>query len=181
MENKIRIKVLTSMSMLIAISLVLVAAVNFPLIPAAPYLKYDPADIPILIGTFLFGTSAGIILTAFTALLQGILISTDGGPIGILMHFAATGSFVVMAGLLYNHTRTKRAAKVALICGTITMTVVMVVFNLLITPFFLGASIKQVIEMLLPIIIPFNLLKAGINSILVWIIYKPVSRFINKI
>lgn len=176
-----KVKVLTSMAMLIAISLVLVAAVTFPVIPAAPYLKYDPADIPILLGTFLFGTPAGLLLTAITAVLQGLLISTDGGPIGILMHFLATGSFVLVAGVIYHRGRTKRAAYVALLLGTVTMTVVMVVFNLIFTPLFLGAPMKKIVEMLLPVIIPFNLLKAGINSVLTWIIYKPVSRFVHKV
>lgn len=178
-QNKI--KVLTSMSMLAALSLVMVAIINFPLIPAAPYLKYDPADIPILIGTFLFGTTAGLMLTAITVILQGLLISTDGGPIGIIMHFMATGSFVLVAGLIYHRSRTKRAAQTALFCGSITMTGVMIAFNLLLTPLFLGAPLTKVIEMLLPIIIPFNLVKAGINSILTWFIYKPVSKFVHKL
>ncbi|WP_196604086.1 ECF transporter S component [Pectinatus haikarae] len=176
--NKVRF--LTSMAMLTAVSLVLVAAVAFPVIPAASYLKYDPADVPILLGTFLFGTSAGLLLTAITAVLQGLLISTDGGPIGILMHFFATGSFVLVAGTIYHRAKTRKAACAALLSGTLTMTVVMVVFNLIFTPLFLGAPMEKIVEMLLPVIIPFNLLKAGINSILTWIIYKPVSKFVHR-
>ena len=45
---------LTTMAMLTAISIVLVTFVHFPLLPAAPWMEYDPADIPIFIGTFLF-------------------------------------------------------------------------------------------------------------------------------
>ncbi|WP_196593630.1 ECF transporter S component [Pectinatus sottacetonis] len=175
-----KIKVLTNMAMLVAISLVLVAAINFPLIPAAPYLKYDPADIPILIGTFLFGTYAGLLLTAFTVLLQGLLISTDGGPIGIVMHFAATGTFVVTAGMIFHHVHIKRTEQIALFCGSIAMTIVMVLFNLLLTPLFLGAPLEKIIELLLPVIIPFNLLKAGINAVLTGIIYKSVGKFLQR-
>ena len=43
-------------------------------------MKYDPADIPILIGTFLFGTSGGLILTVLVSVIQGLFISGDGGP-----------------------------------------------------------------------------------------------------
>ncbi len=178
MTNKTRM--LTSMAMLTALSLVLVMLINFPLLPAVPFMKYDPADVPILIGTFLFGTFGGLILTVAVAVFQGLFISSDGGPIGILMHVLATGSFVLTAGFIYQRTRTKTAAAVALVCGSLVMTVVMVGCNLIFTPLFLGAPMEQVIEMLLPAIVPFNLLKAGINAVLTWIIYKPVSRFIHN-
>lgn len=43
---------LTTLAMLAALAIVLVALIHFPLVPAAPFLEYDPADIPIFIGTF---------------------------------------------------------------------------------------------------------------------------------
>ena len=46
---------LAKMGMLVAISIVLVALIHFPIIPAVPFMEYDPADIPILLGTFAFG------------------------------------------------------------------------------------------------------------------------------
>ena len=55
---------LTTLAMLAALAIVLVALIHFPLVPAAPFLEYDPADIPIFIGTFLFGPAAGLALTA---------------------------------------------------------------------------------------------------------------------
>ena len=177
LTNKTRM--LTGMAMLIALSIVLVLLINFPLLPAVPFMKYDPADIPILIGTFLFGTIGGLILTAIVAVIQGLFISSDGGLIGIIMHFLATGSFVLIAGTIYQKTRTKTSAIVALCFGSLAMTIVMVFCNLLLTPIFLGAPMEKVIELLLPAIIPFNLLKAGINSVLTYLIYKPISRFIH--
>ena len=38
---------LAKMGMLIGISIILVVLIHVPIIPAAPYLEYDPADIPI--------------------------------------------------------------------------------------------------------------------------------------
>ena len=73
------------MAMLVALSLILVMLINFPILPAIPFMKYDPADIPILIGSFLFGPMGGVILTAIVSILQGLFISGDGGPIGIVM------------------------------------------------------------------------------------------------
>ena len=55
-KKKVSTRQLVSMAMLGAISIVLVSVVHFPLIPAAAFLEYDPADIPILIGTFAYGS-----------------------------------------------------------------------------------------------------------------------------
>lgn len=103
-----KIKILTNMAMLTALSLVLVLLINFPILPAVPFMKYDPADIPILIGSFLFGPIGGVILTAIVSVMQGLFISGDGGIIGIIMHFLATGTFSFIAGYIYQRTRTKR-------------------------------------------------------------------------
>ncbi len=52
---EVRTRKLTVMAMLTAISVLLVWLVHLPIIPAAPFLEYDPADIPVLIGAFAFG------------------------------------------------------------------------------------------------------------------------------
>lgn len=175
-----KIKILTNMAMLASLSFVLVLLINFPILPAVPFMKYDPADIPILIGSFLFGPIGGLILTAIVSVIQGLFISTDGGPIGIIMHFLATGTFALVAGYIYQRTRTKQSAIIGLICGSLSMTFVMVLCNLILTPIFLGAPMEKVIELLLPAIIPFNLIKANINAIITYFIYKPISRFIHR-
>lgn len=58
------------------------------------------------------------------------------------------------------------------------MTVVMCGCNLIFTPLFMGQSVQDVVAMLLPVIAPFNLLKAGINSVITFLVYKPISRFV---
>lgn len=175
-----KIKILTNMAMLTALSLVLVLLINFSILPAVPFMKYDPADIPILIGSFLFGPIGGVILTAIVSVMQGLFISGDGGIIGIIMHFLATGTFAFIAGYIYQRTRTKQAAVVGLCCGALSMTFIMVICNLILTPIFLGAPMEKVIELLLPAIIPFNLIKAGINALITYFIYKPISRFVHR-
>ena len=62
-NRRISTRQLVSMAMLGAISIVLVAVIHFPLIPAAAFLEYDPADIPILICAFAYGPLAGLLLT----------------------------------------------------------------------------------------------------------------------
>ncbi|MEM1485331.1 ECF transporter S component [Oscillospiraceae bacterium PP1C4] len=170
---------LTTMAMLTALSIVLVALIHFPLFPAAAFLEYDPADIPVFIGTFLFGPAAGLLLTLVVSVIQGTTVSAGSGIIGILMHFLATGAFAVLAGNIYKHRRTRVGAMVAIICGVLAMTTVMVLFNLILTPIFMGVPVEAVIGMLMPIIIPFNLAKAGINGAITYLVYKPIARMLH--
>ncbi|MDY4959487.1 MAG: ECF transporter S component [Lentihominibacter sp.] len=66
---------LAKMGMLVAIAVVLVYLIHFPILPMLPFMEYDPADVPIMIGTFAFGPLAGIVLTAVTCLVQGLTVS----------------------------------------------------------------------------------------------------------
>lgn len=183
-----RIKKLAVMAMLVALSIVLVYFVHFPLFPAAPFLEYDPADIPILIGTFAYGPLAGVCLTVVASVIQGVTVSAQSGIMGIAMHIAATSSLVLVAGTIYKFRRTKRGAVLALTCGTLAMGLVMLAFNHFVTPYFvtpditdaaaLAASRGFVDSLLLPVILPFNLIKAGVNSGITFLVYKTVSRYI---
>lgn len=179
-KNSNKIKKLTLMAMLVAVSVVLVYLVHFPLFPAAPFLEYDPADIPILIGTFIFGPVAGIVITIIASGIQALTVSAQSGVYGFLMHVAATSALVVTAGIIYRNKPTKLGEVTALVCGTIAMAAIMVVANHFITPIFMGVPTAAVDEMLLPIILPFNLLKAGINSVAAFLIYEVISKFTNQ-
>lgn len=171
--------ILTRMAMLAAISIILVALIHFPIFVSAPFLEYDPADIPIIIGTFLYGPTLGFILAVVTCIVQGVTVSAASGIIGIVMHIFATGSYVLVAGIIYKKNHTKKGAIIALIAGTLTMTISMVIWNLVFTPIFLGTPFDAVKAMIIPIIIPFNLIKAGVNSVITYFTYKPVERILK--
>ena len=170
---------LAKMAMLVAISIVLVALVHFPIFPAVAFLEYDPADIPILIGTFAFGPVAGVLLTVVTAIVQGTTVSAASGVYGILMHIIATSALVVTAGLIYKYNKTRKGAIIALICGVIAMTVVMIGANMVITPIFMGVP-AAVVWQLMPFIAGFNAIKAGINGLVTFLVYKRISGFLHK-
>lgn len=170
---------LAKMGMLVAISIVLVAIIHFPIFPAVAFMEYDPADIPILIGTFAFGPIAGLLLTVVTAVIQGVTVSAGSGIYGILMHIIATGVFVTVAGIIHRRHASKAAAIVALAVGALAMAAVMVPANLFITPIFMGAPRAAVVA-LIPYIIGFNLVKAGINGVITFFLYKRISGFLHK-
>ena len=169
---------LAKMAMLVAISLLLVN-IHFPIFPPIAFMEYDPADIPILIGTFAFGPAAGILITVVTALLQGFTVSAASGLYGILMHIIATGTYVLVAGFIYKFHKGKKSAVRALIAGTLAMTAIMVPANLTITPYFMGVPVDAVTA-LLPFIIAFNLIKAGVNGLITFLVYKRVSKFLHR-
>ena len=169
----------TTLGMLAAVAIVLVAVIHLPILPAAPFLEYDPADIPILIGTFAFGPLAGVALTAVTSLVQGLTVSAGSGFYGILMHIIATSALTTVAGTVYYTRKTKRTALIGLLLGMAVMALIMIPANMVITPAFMGVPAGTVWS-LMPFIIAFNVIKAGINGIITFYIYKRISNFLHS-
>lgn len=170
---------LAKMGMLVAIAVVLVYLIHFPILPMLPFMEYDPADVPIMIGTFAFGPLAGIVLTAVTCLVQGLTVSASSGVYGIIMHFVATGTYVLVAGLIYYKHKSRKSAVIALIAATVAVVIVMVPANYFITSAFMGVD-KSVILQLMPFIMLFNLIKMGANSIITFLLYKRISGFLHR-
>jgi riboflavin transporter FmnP len=173
-------KKIATLAVMSAMSIVLMVLIRIPF-PTAPFLEYDPADIPILISTFLFGPWWGLLMTAVVSIIQGITVSASSGIIGIIMHFAATGGFVLAAGLIYTKGKSLKRAIAALIVGALVQTALMVLMNLVFTPLFMKTDIEIVVAMLIPTIIPFNLIKAGVNAIITFIVYKFVSKSVSAL
>lgn len=169
---------LAKMGMLVAISILLVT-IHFPIFAPVPFLEYDPADIPILIGGFAFGPLAGFSITVVTAILQGITVSAQSGVYGILMHIIATSTLVLVSTLVYKVNKTRKMAVIGLFLGALAMTAIMVPANYLITPYFMGVP-RQAVTSILPFIIGFNLIKASVNGAITFILYKKVSKFLNR-
>jgi riboflavin transporter FmnP len=170
---------LTTLSVLTALSIVLMLFVRFPIFPAAAYLEYEPMDIPILIAGFVYGPLAGLSVTVVSSLIQGLFISTTGW-VGVLMHFIATGTLVTIASIIYRRKHSILGAIIGLIAGTVAMAAIMIPTNLIIQPAFYGTPVEVLKPLIWPVLVPFNLIKAGINSAVTFIIYKPLRRFVIK-
>ncbi len=164
-----KVKKIVTLGLLSAISIILVYFIRFPFF--ASFLEYDPADIPILIATIMYGTYEGMIMTFVVSIIQGITVSSSG-IIGIIMHILSTGSFILATGILYKSINNKYSLIISIIFGIIINTVSMVVWNLIFTPIFLSTSYEAVIGIIVPLIIPFNIFKSGINGVITFILYK---------
>lgn len=174
------VRKLTVMAMLVAVSVILVWLVHFPLFPTAAFLEYDPADIAILIGAFAYGPVAGLLLTIAASAIQALTVSAQSGLYGFLMHVISTSLLTVTAGIIYRFKHTRGGAALALICGTLAMGLGMLLANHFITPFFMGVPTAVVDSMLLTVFLPFNLIKAGLNALIAFLIYKPISSHLIK-
>lgn len=171
---------LVTMSVLCALSIVLMMLIRFPIIPAATFLEYEPADVPILIGTFMYGPVAGLAMTVVVSVIQAVTVSAAGGWVGLVMHIIATGALVIVSGNIYKNVHSRKGALIALLAGSLCMVLVMIPSNLFFTVKFYGYPYEAVKGLLMPAIIPFNAIKALANSIIVLLVYKPLSRFIRR-
>lgn len=86
---------------------------------------------------------------------------------------------MLVAGNIYRHKKTKKEAIIALAAGTAAWVVVMYFANLTITPLFMGVP-TEVVKGLMPFILLFNAIKAGVNSIITFLLYKRISGFLHR-
>ena len=166
-----RLRKLTVMALLTALSY---AAVFFIRIPVVLFLSYEPKDVFLTIGGFLFGPIAGAVMAAAVALLELVTISTTGG-IGLIMNILSSCLYVCTASAIYHRRRTLGGAVLGLISGAALMAVGMVLWNYLITPLYMGVPRQEIAGMLLTAFAPFNLLKGALNATLTFVLYKGVS------
>ena len=167
-------RVLTSVAALSVIGVLLVVIIHFPIIPAAPFLEVDFGDVPAMLAAFAFSPLLGLLTVAIASLIQALTVSAGSGSIGFFMHVCASGVFILTAGFIFHRFRNFKAAVVGLVTGALLATAVMIPLNLILTPIFMGVDRAIVMRMLVPAIIPFNLIKYALNAILVLALYKPV-------
>jgi len=144
-------------------------------IPMVLFLKYDPKDVVITFAGFLFGPLSAFGISVVVSLVEMITVS-DTGFIGLVMNILSTCAFSCTATYFYQKKRTQSRAVVGLVTGTLLMTAIMLVWNYMITPLYLGVSRSEVVALLVPAILPFNLIKGGLNATLTLLLYKPLVK-----
>ncbi|AER65780.1 membrane protein [Thermovirga lienii DSM 17291] len=169
---------IVKLAILSSLGLVLMFFVRFPVIPTASFLEYEPGDVPALVASFLYGPSSGLLVTAVIVIVQALTVSAGSSWIGALMHFAATGSMVLVAGVVYRRNPTFKGALMGLFLGSCTMIVLMVPLNFIFTSMFLDLPKEAVKEIIITAVIPFNVFKTAVNSTLTILLYKNVGRIL---
>lgn len=171
MENKT--KKITAAGMLCALAYAAAAAGRVPLVL---FLKYDPKDIVIAAGGLMFGPLTSLAIAVTVSLIELFTIS-ETGILGFVMNVLSSCSFACTAAWIYKKRKSFLFAAAGLVCGWACMVAGMMLWNYLVAPVYMGCSREAVAELLLPVFLPFNLIKGGLNTMITVLLYKPVIEF----
>lgn len=185
-------KNLTMIAMFSAISAVLmVFEIQLPFSPS--FVKFDFSDLPVMLGGFLIGPFAGGIIVFMKILLHFLLNGTTSFFVGDLSNLLLTLSFVLPASFIYQQKKTKKTTIQGLLVSIICTSLLAIIFNLfLIFPLYLkvlnlkmvdlinmiqvvNPLVKDVFTMIVFSLLPFNLFKYSIVSMITMLSYKKLS------
>ena len=176
--RKISTRQLTTTAMLCAVAYI--AVFIGKIVPnVAGFLSYDPKDAVVVIGGFIFGPVTALIISVIVSFIEMITISGTG-VYGMIMNIFSTCAFAIPAALVYKRMRSMKGAIVGLVSGVAAMAVVMVLWNWIITPVYMGVPRAVVVGMLPTVFLPFNLVKGGINATITLLLYKPIITALRK-
>lgn len=173
--NRWDTKTLVTMALLCAIS-ALLSFIEFPIIPGISWLKYDASCMPAMVVGFAYGTGAGVVVGIVSAIIHGMIM---GDWVGALMNILVMVAMIAPSAAIYKRNHTFKGAIIGLVVACIVTIIVAIVSNLIIDPFYFGMPFEAVAALVVPVLLPFNILKAVINSILTVLIYKAISNLIT--
>ncbi|MBD5132568.1 MAG: ECF transporter S component [Clostridiales bacterium] len=177
---------------------------NFSIPFAFPsFLEFKLSDVPILIGAFALGPAPAAIIVVIEILIKLVIKGTSTMFVGELSDLVTSCVFAVTAGLIYSKHRSFKGALVGMAIGTLLEVVVAILFNwLVLVPFYLqvffGGNWQPLIGMMTPLfpsctqetfyvfylwvsVLPFNLLRCLIASLITLLVYKRISRLISRV
>lgn len=143
------------------------------------FLTFDFKDAIIAVSSFLFGPLYGVCSALVVALLEALSVS-DTGVYGFIMNFLSSGTFALVCGLIYKYKRTFSGAILSVIFAALSVTSVMLIANIFITPYYMGAERGEIIALIPTLLLPFNLAKTIINAAATMLIYKPFTTVLKR-
>lgn len=187
-----KLSTIVKVAMLSAIAVVLML-LEFPLpFIAPPFYEMDFSEVPVLIGAFAMGPLVGIIIEAVKVLLNLVINGTITGGVGEMANFAIGCAFIVPASLIYKFHKTKKSAFIGLGIGMLVMAALGCILNAYVLlpaygkalnipiDVFIGMgqaihpSIDSIMSFVLLTVLPFNILKGLLSSLIVILIYKRI-------
>lgn len=149
--------------------------IQIPIFPPAPYLQYDPSGIVTLTVALMYGPAAGIMVQLVSWIPKLIM-----SPLGSLLTFVAMIGAVLVVGFIYKKFHNLKGAIVAIVVGSVIFTAIAIAMNFVITPIYTpGVTVEAVAGMVVPILLPFNIIKCVINGVVTGLLYKPVSNLVK--
>ncbi len=178
-QKKISIKSIALLGVFCALAYIFTLLGNLIPISVAGFLSYDPKDIIVAIAGFVLGPAYAIAISVVVAVLELITISSTG-IIGCIMNIISTASFAGIASLVYKKWHSASGAIWGLILSSLCATALMILWNIFVTPYYMHVPREAIYDMLLPVFLPFNLIKSGINACITILIYKPIVKALRR-
>ena len=170
---------LTLAALFSALAYLTVFILRIPFVPAVGFLKYEAKDAVLALEALILGPVPSVLSSLVISLIEMVTIS-DTGIIGAVMNFLSSMAFILPVGIIYRYKRNIVGAVAGLSLSVISETVVMLLWNYLISPMYMGISREAIAELLLPGFLPFNLIKSLINASITFLLYKPVIGVLRK-
>ena len=167
---------------------------EFPL-PFAPFFyELDFSEVPVLICSFSLGPVAGVVCEFVKVLLKLVIKGTSTAFVGDFANFATACSFVLPATVIYHRFKSKKGALAGMITGTVVLAIFGSLFNAVyLLPAFaelygmpldaiiaigtdINGAINSVSTLVLFAVVPFNIVKGVIVSVLTYLLYKHIER-----
>lgn len=174
-ENRWSTKQLVVMALMCAIALLL-SFIEFPLFPAASFLKLDFSLVPTTVVGFAYGAGPGLVVGLACAVAHAAI---TGNWVGCLMSCIVAVVYIVPAALIYRRMHTMKGGIVGLVVSTLCLIVGIIIANLIIDPLFYGMPFEAVAALVVPAILPFNVIKGVLVSALTLLVYKSISNLIT--
>ncbi|MCI5647962.1 MAG: ECF transporter S component [Fusicatenibacter sp.] len=191
-----RTRYMVQIAMLAAVATVLMLF-DIPLPFAPSFYQLDLSEVPVLIGAFAMGPMAGALIELVKVLINLVISGTSTAGVGELANFLIGCSFVVPAAWIYKNHKTKKNALIGMIVGTLCMAAVGGFLNaFVLLPAYakafgmpmdalvgMGSAVNKAITSLptfcLFAVVPFNLIKGVVVSLITLLLYKHISRLLK--
>ena len=171
------LKKMTAIAMFAALAYVSVVIIRIPNIGG--FLTLDFKDVIITVAAMFFGPITAVVLSVIVPLLEFLTVSGTG-VYGLIMNFISSFTFSFVASVIYKYKKNLVGAIVGLLSAVASVTAVMMIANLLITPYYTHMPTAAVAALIPKLLLPFNLTKAILNAALTMMLYKPLTNILKK-
>ena len=156
-----------------------VTFLEFPIFPAAPFLQLDFSNVFVLLGGFLYGPLASVIVSLLKECLS--LLDSGTGGIGELANFLINFAFYIVPTLVYRYRKGLKWVIPMLAVGVVLQIGAGLLVNRYINfPLYMGAGAAASFAALWWYIILFNLIKGAAVSAVTVLLYKRISWLFKK-
>lgn len=175
MNQKTNVKKISVTAMLSAVAYLCMFLFRFKV----SFLTFDFKDAILAVVAFLYGPLYAVCSSVAVALLEFVSVS-DTGIYGFIMNALSSAAFAGVCGLFYKYRHTLSGAVFGSVAAVFSMTAVMLVANIIVTPYYMGVARADVAAMIPTLLLPFNLAKGIVNAAVTMIIYKPITAALKK-